>query len=377
MLQKFVYRITVLFACIILIALNGPAQKKFTVTSSRANNYCNGACTLFDNADLTGNPTAVIFVTPVNVNGVNLNPHPICAYYNGKQWSVMNIDNSTMPEGAQFNVQYYAAQDDKNFVHVVSKENLVKSNSYIDHAGLNGSPGARFQFFQNASPNIRGGLINKEEVKFQYDEMAGKWFVSNVSGKPLDMATGYNIAVISEINPAPVSAISTPITSNTTNSPAHPTNPPTGFILMTVVGQQQGQFNGELNTNMITILSFEMDISSPHDLITGQSNGKRQYAPIVIQKSCDSSSIQFFKSIVTNENLSSVTFSVYKVNRTGINILDYKIVLTNAAINDFRHSYTDDNLKRGYLMDWIKFTFQSIEIIDGTLIASDARSLAN
>ena len=126
------------------------AQQKFTVTSSRANNYCNGTCTLFDNPDINGNPTAVIFITPVEVNGVNLNPHPICAYYNGKQWSVMNVDNSTMPQGSQFNVQYYSQPDNNHFVHIVTKENLVKSNSYIDQPGLNGNPRAQFQFFQNA-----------------------------------------------------------------------------------------------------------------------------------------------------------------------------------------------------------------------------------
>ena len=90
------------------------AQQKFTVISSKANNYCNGTCTLFDNPDLNGNPTAVIFITPVEVNGININPHPICAYYNGKQWSVMNVDNSTMPPGSQFDVQYYSKPDEEH-----------------------------------------------------------------------------------------------------------------------------------------------------------------------------------------------------------------------------------------------------------------------
>ena len=96
------------------------AQKKINVISSKTNNYCNGTCTLMDNPDLNGNPTAVILITQVEVNGVNLNPHPICAYYNGKQWSVMNTDNSTMPAGAQFIVQYYPTPDETHFVHIVS-----------------------------------------------------------------------------------------------------------------------------------------------------------------------------------------------------------------------------------------------------------------
>jgi len=183
----------------VLTAVCSQAQQQFNITSSRSNNYCNGTCTLFDNPDLNSNPTAVIFITPLEVNGVNLDPHPICAYYNGKQWSVMNVDNSTMPPGSQFNVQYYSKPDEKHFVHVVTKENLVKNNSYIDNSGLNGNPKAQFQFFQNASPNVRGGLINKGEIKIQYDDAAGKWYITNISGKTLDYATGYNIFISSGI----------------------------------------------------------------------------------------------------------------------------------------------------------------------------------
>lgn len=184
----------------VLTAACSQAQQQFTITSSRANNYCNGTCTLFDNPELNGNPTAVIFITPVEANGINLNPHPICAYYNGKQWSVMNIDNATIPPGAQFNVQYYARPDDNHFVHIVTKENLVKNNSYIDNSGFNGNANVQFLFFQNAAPNVRGGGVNKAEIKFQYDEAAGKWYMTNSKGNTLDYATGYNISISSGIN---------------------------------------------------------------------------------------------------------------------------------------------------------------------------------
>ncbi len=200
MQQEFVYKTTALFAFISLVALSSIAQKKFTVTSSKANNYCKGTCALFDNPELNANSTAIIFITTAEVNGINLDPYPICAYYNGKQWSVLNTDNSTMPVGSQFNVQYYTAADGKDFVHIVTKENLVKNISYIDHAGLNGNPEAKFRFFQNLAPNIRGGLVNAAETKIKYDESAGKWFVSNNNGKSMEIATGYNIAIGSEVN---------------------------------------------------------------------------------------------------------------------------------------------------------------------------------
>ena len=97
----------------------GQAQQKFNITSSRANNYCNTACTRFDVPDLNDNPNAIIFITPVEANGLNLDQHPICAYFISKQWSVVTIDNSTMPPGSQFSVEYYSKPDQNHFVHVV------------------------------------------------------------------------------------------------------------------------------------------------------------------------------------------------------------------------------------------------------------------
>jgi type VI secretion system secreted protein Hcp len=338
------------------------AQQQFTITSSRENNYCNGTCTLFDNNELNGNPTAVIFIKSVEVNGVNLDPHPICAYYNGKQWSVMNIDNSTIPAGAQFNVQYYVTPDDTHFTQVVTKENLVKNNSYIDHPGLNGNPNAQFQYFQNASPNVRGGTINKSDIKIQYDDAAGKWFVSNSNGKTIDLSTGYNISISSgRVSTTNAMTIVNPVAS-TVNTNAFVPGPKTDNtgqrVFVTVVGKVQGQFTGENNTSRIEVTGFEMEMTSPRDLATGQASGKRQHVPILIQKATGASSSQFFKALTTNEPLSTVTFEVYKPSATGGDVLDFKIILTNASINYFKQSYADG--QKGFV-DSVKFTYQTIE----------------
>jgi type VI secretion system secreted protein Hcp len=366
MLQKFVYKTTAFFTFIMLLAISCPAQKQFTVTSSKANNYCNGTCTLFDNPELNGNPTAVIFITPAAVSGVNLNPHPICAYYNGKQWSVMNTDNSTMPVGAQFNVQYYAAEDDKNFVHIVSKENLVKNNSYIDHAGLNGNPGAKFQFFQNAAPNIRGGLVNTDEAKFQYDEAAGKWFVSNTKGKTMEIATGYNISISSEINN---NAVSTPPVNSSPFVPGAKANNSGQRVFITVTGKTQGQFTGENNTSRMELIGFEMEVTSPRDLATGQASGKRQHTPVMFQKATGPASVQFYKASAANELLSTITLEVYKLSINGTSSLDYKIVLTNASIVSFKQSFAEG--QKGFI-DTVTVTAQKFDLINGGLMASDS-----
>lgn len=363
MQQKFVYKTITLFAFVILFTLGSIAQKQFTVTSSKANNYCNGTCTLFDNPDLNGNPTAVIFITSVNVNGINLDPHPICAYYNGKQWSVMNTDNSTMPAGSQFNVQYYATTDEKDFVHIVTKENLVKNNSYIDHAGLNGNPKAKFQSFQNVAPNIRGGLLNTNEAKFQYDDVAGKWFVSNGNGKTMDIATGYNIAIVSDINP-----ITTPPANSSPFIPGPKADNSGQRVFVTVTGKAQGQFAGENNTTRMEISGFEMEVNSPRDLATGQSSGRRQHLPVMFQKATSPASIQFYKAVASNEQLTTVTFEVYKPSAGGTSVLDYKITLQNAAISSFKQSFAEG--QKGFI-DTIKVTAQSFELTNGGLSASD------
>jgi type VI secretion system Hcp family effector len=367
MKNQFRYQKKFLLFFVLVLALSGNSQQRFTITSSRANNYCNGTCTLFDNPELNGNPTAVIFVTPVEVKGINLNPHPICAYYNGKMWSVMNIDNSTMPSGSQFNVQYYSKPDDNHFVHVVTKENLLKSNSYIDHAGLNENSKAQFQFFQNASPNVRGGGVNTNEIKIQYDGAAAKWYITNISGKPLDYATGYNIFISSETNANTNPATTTPV--NTT--PFVPTTKIDNSgqrVFMTVVGKTQGSFPGENMTTRIEIISFEMEMTSPRDMVSGQASGKRQHFPIIIQKATGVASLQFVKALTTNEQLTTVTFEVYKPSAAGANVLDYKIVLTNAAISNFKQYYIEG--QKGFI-DSIKFIFQAIEFNNGGTGVSD------
>ena len=343
---------------VMIAALNSYSQQQFTITSSRANNYCNGTCTLFDVADLNGNPTAVIFITPVEVNGINLNPHPICSYYNGKQWSAMNVDNATIPAGAQFNVQYYAQPDNDHFTHVVTKENLAKNSSYIDHPGLNENPKAQFVYFQNASPNVRGGTINKSDIKFQYDEAAAKWYITNSNGNTLDFATGYNISVSagrsSTTNAMTANTNVTSLINTASFIPGPKTDNSGQRVFMTVSGKTQGAFTGENNASRMEVTGFEMEMISPRDMASGQATGKRQHTPILIQKATGAASSQFFKAFTTNEQLTTVTFEVYKPMTTGGDVLDYKIILTNSSISYFKQSYAEG--QKGFI-DSIKFTY--------------------
>lgn len=192
---------------IIITALSSHAQKQFTHTSTKANNWCNGTCTLIDVPELNNNPNAVILVTEIASNA-----HPILAYYiqtkkGTTQWSIMNMDNSPMVAETQFTVQYFPEQDKNHFVHVVTMDNnvinedkLKKKGSYINHVGLNENAAARFQHFQNWAPSLRGGLFNKYDIQFQYDSLAGRWYMTNTNGRALSNSTSYNILITNEGN---------------------------------------------------------------------------------------------------------------------------------------------------------------------------------
>jgi type VI secretion system Hcp family effector len=368
-----------LLKLLVLTTAFGQAQQQLSITSSKANNYCNGTCTLFDVADLNNNPTAVMFITPVEVKGVNLDPHPICAYYTGKQWSVMNVDNSTIQPGAQFNVQYYSRPDSNHFVQIVAKENLVKKGSYIDHASLNGNPNAQIQFFQNSAPNARGGTLNKDDVQIQYDASAGKWYIANISGRQLDLGVGYNIAIsaigitntLIKIINTPVKVIDTPVkiintaigSATTTGLNSGPFGP---YILMSVQGKLQGAFKGGAASGKIEVTGFEMDVSCLLNQQTGMLSGVRNYSPISIQKASDPASIQFFSAFAANEILNTVTIEFYKAAPKSTELPDYTIKLTSAILSSLKQCLCAD--QKGPV-DSIKMSFQKLELNGGGLSA--------
>ena len=191
----------------LVTATNSRAQKKMTVVSSRQNNYCNSTCTLLNSPELDNNPNAVIMIT--NVKQIT---HPVAVYYiktkrDTSQWSIVNLDNSSMIPGTQFNVEYYTRPDDNHFVHVVNSDNLIvnkdnvkKKGSYIDHVGLNNNPGAQFELLQNLAPGVRGGIGNRYEIQMQYDSVAARWYMFNTNDRTLEYSTAYNIIITNQQN---------------------------------------------------------------------------------------------------------------------------------------------------------------------------------
>lgn len=182
-------------ALIIATAINSYAQQQYTHTVTTLD--CNHTCSVIDIPELNNNTQAIIFITPVLVNGVNPNPHPLGAYHMWRnKWSVYNLDGATMNTGATliFKVEYYVNPDAGHFVYVVPQRVHTTDVSYIDHVGLNNNPNAQILVTANISP-LSKGITNQNEVKVEYDAAVSKWFIANVNGTVVLSGSAYNIGI--------------------------------------------------------------------------------------------------------------------------------------------------------------------------------------
>jgi hypothetical protein len=169
------------------------AQQQIIHTVTAQSRSCNTTCSVIDVPELNGNPIAIILITPILVNGGNLNPHPIGAYYMYlKKWSVFNLDAVQMNVGAKFKIEYYAGPASDRFLYLVPERVHITDVSYIDHAGLNSNPAAQVRVFP-VNPPSRSALFDKEKYKVEYDAAASKWFIANINGTPVPSGAAFNV----------------------------------------------------------------------------------------------------------------------------------------------------------------------------------------
>lgn len=220
-----------MFSLVILIACTAYSQQEFVHTVTAQNKYCNSTCSLLNIPELNNNPAAIIIVKPILVNGVNPNPHPVGVYYaDPKKWSVINVDGTSIAEGAQFTVQYYPNPTPNQFVYVVPPSG---GPACIDHASLNANPNAQVRISPTGSP--KGAYFNRHPVKIEYDASALKWCIANSVSESVRSATAFNIDIVSGGNNGSSSASGStspqPRPSNT--QPPPDTGPPTKAIPLT------------------------------------------------------------------------------------------------------------------------------------------------
>lgn len=199
MKQKTLCQKIVLLVFTMLTVLSSFAQE-YTLTTTAAN--ITSAKALIDLPGLTGNPDAIIVATPL---GSTLNTHPIGAWYYSGKWNIFNSDFAVMSTGLAYKVQYFLTAGPNQFLHLVTQQSLGAEGTYIDNPALNNKPNAQFLFLQNHSPDVRtGSWLNRFKEKTGYSAAAGKWYIANIGGEPMQKGSAYNIVISSTgiTNPA-------------------------------------------------------------------------------------------------------------------------------------------------------------------------------
>ena len=222
----------ILPALFTVMAFASNAQQEFTLTTTTANIISSKA--LIDLPGLSGNPLAIIIATPLG-NTKTLNPHPTGAWYYSGKWNIFNCDQAVLITGLTFKVQYFLNPGPNQFLHLVTLQNLGSDGSYIDNPALNNKPSVQFTIFQNHSPDTRAGSwLNQNEAIAAYNAAAGKWYITNAAGQPLQKGCAYNI-VISSAGTTPLPPVPIPI-SETQLCKCPASLPPNGQATGDLVG---------------------------------------------------------------------------------------------------------------------------------------------
>jgi hypothetical protein len=188
MRAKIIWELILIFTLTVSVTY----AQEITLTPTAANVIASRAA--IDLPALINNPDAIIVATPLG-NAKNSNPHPIGAWYYRDKWNIFNTDHASLSLGLQFKVEVFLKPDANHFLHVITKENLTDSGSYIDHPALNNNPNAQLKILQNHAPDNRSNGLNKFEAKAEYNAAAGRWAIKNVNDAPLYPNTAYNVVI--------------------------------------------------------------------------------------------------------------------------------------------------------------------------------------
>ena len=360
-------------ALLILTTLSSFAQQQFIHTANRANNAGNGDATWLDIPELNNNPSAILFVTPELVDGINLNSHPIGVYYFQKKWNIFNLDQRTITENSRFNVTYFTSPDKDHFLYTIKQEDIQREGAaLINHPALNSNPNAQVRFLNSWGPEIGLTVSNRDEVVMQYNADAGKWAVTNINKKPLFAGVTYNIAVSSGGN-----ANSNTGNTNTVTNSASPSNSATGPIIsmfMTAWANGIQLPGGSANKYLgkTEIIDFSMGANTPYDVATGRTSSAKVYELITIKIETGlTPTIPLFNAFAKNQNMEFTieTFSL-STNGSGVEQLNYTIKLTGAHIVSFKQNFESEApILKSKKCDEIKISFSQIEFIkDGVSV---------
>jgi len=143
--------------------------------------------------------------------------------------------------------------------------------------------------------------------------------------------------------------------------------------------------NSAYMKDQVEIQAWSFGVSSPYDIATGHTSGKRQHKPVIFDKIQGSSDVMLWQALVHNETIKDLTLQVYrstsKAGTTGVGaavgknpeVLYFTIKLTNAQVVNFstqtgimnvegatsaKHSSVFDTEE----ISRVSFSFQKIEV---------------
>lgn len=136
-----------------------------------------------------------------------------------------------------------------------------------------------------------------------------------------------------------------------------------------IVGESPVRSPGRQDS--IECLSYQQGVVTAREAGSGAAIGRRQYAPIVIQKRIDKSSPLLVKGLTQNE-VAQGTFKFYRLSPKGDGTTEqyYTVAFQQGRISAFKQSTIDG------LIEELAFVFQSISwtFVDGGISHQDAWS---
>ena len=145
-------------------------------------------------------------------------------------------------------------------------------------------------------------------------------------------------------------------------------------------GETQGDIKGSVTQagreDMISVIAFEHQITSPRDAASGLPTGKRQHGPLVITKEVDKSSPLLYNAMVNNENLSELELRCWQPSSTGQEVQHYTIQLENASISEIKMEMLNNKYPENMQhkeREYVSFHYQKIIWTweDGGITAED------
>ncbi|MEA2210062.1 MAG: type secretion system secreted protein Hcp [Solirubrobacteraceae bacterium] len=141
----------------------------------------------------------------------------------------------------------------------------------------------------------------------------------------------------------------------------------TGTFFIRIVGARQGPFAGDSSVKgregWMLGSTFDQQVRSARDAMTGMASGRRMHLPLTITRSWSGASTQIFTALVTNETLPTVTFEFVATGPDGRERVAQRVTLTNGAVSALRRTAGLTGPSQPPV-EQVSFVFQKIELDD-------------